>query len=142
MKKTNLALTALAVAMLLVPALAAAGQQPVFDKKTPRNPNDIIYGGRGVTQKSGIACVASLIIPGVGQLINENKPGKALVHFVLGIPVYLAGVIGPVAFIGGLWHVWSGWDALIDRRGGYVDGYVGNPGELMDASLGRISPYC
>lgn len=129
---------ALALMATLGASEALARRNEVFDPKTPKNPNDIIYGGRGVTGKSVAAGIISLILPGVGQLIDEHKPGKAAVHFILGLPVFLGSVIGPGAFVFGLWHIWSGWDALIDRPGGYLDGLVGIPNgsEILDASLG------
>ena len=79
---------ALACAGVLLPAMAGA-EQPVFEKKRPRNPDDIIYGGRGVTDRTIIAGICSVFIPGIGQAINEDRTPKVLVHLALGLPAWL-----------------------------------------------------
>jgi hypothetical protein len=128
-----------ACAAALLPAMAGA-EQAVLDKKNPSNPDDIIYGGRGVTGKSVVGGVCSLIIPGLGQLINEDKTPKCAVHFVLGVPAwfFLSHGVAPVGFLFTLWRIWSGWDAFIDRPGGYGGGLLMDPAEgpILDASLG------
>ncbi len=127
---------------MMLPSLTSAGEK-VFEEKKPRNPNDIIYGGRGVTGKSAVTGIVSLIVPGVGQLINENQGKKVATHFVVGLIGYV-GFAHPVGFVFGLFHLWSGWDALIDRPGGYLDGILQAPGteEILDAGLGMTSASC
>lgn len=109
-----------AVTAVAAPALA---DERVFERKSPRDPNDIIYGGRGVSDHSAVGAVVSLIIPGLGQAINKNKTKKIVTHLVLGA-LYFVGFAHPAGFVFGLFHLWSCWDALIDRPGGYIDGCV------------------
>ena len=53
-----------------------------------------------------IAALCSLLIPGLGQLV-QGRGGKALLHFVL------AAVIWVVSFgmLGWVMHVWSAFEA-------------------------------
>jgi hypothetical protein len=103
-------------------------KEKVFDLKTPSNPNHIVLGGRGVQKRSIVAGVCSLIIPGVGQAINKNKVGKIVVHAVIGLVGIGAGpVTGGWGYGLGIFHLWSGWDALIDRPGGYINQLVDTP---------------
>lgn len=107
----------------------------VTDRKSPSDPNDIIRGGRGVTGNSAVAGLCSLVIPGIGQAINRNPTKKIVTHGLLGL-LWFAGFAHPAGWVFGLWHVWSGWDALIDRPGGYINGAVMAPytHEWLDAS--------
>ena len=116
----------LATAGLAILPGAGFGEERVFERKTPSDPNQIIYGGRGVTDRSALAGLCSLLLPGVGQAVNRNKPEKIIVHGVLGLLSFVA-VFNPVGFVFGVFHVWSCWDALIDRTGGYLGGTVLNP---------------
>ena len=52
------------------------------------------------------AALASLIVPGLGQLL-QGRPGKALLHLVL------AGVLWLVSFglLGWVMHLWSAIEA-------------------------------
>ncbi len=124
---------------VLVPGTARAEEQ-IFDKKSPKNPNDILYGGKGVSERSAIAGIVSFIVPGIGQLINKNKTPKIVTHLVVGALPYLVwfSPLWPLGGVFGLFHLWSGWDALIDRSGGYISGCVGNPesGSWLDAGTG------
>ena len=117
-----------AIAMLLLlAACAAAGpvqaSDRVFDKKSPSDPNDIIYGGRGVSDHSAVAGIVSLFIPGIGQAINKNPTKKVVTHLVIGL-VGFTGFIHPIGFVFAVFHLWSAWDGLIDRPGGYINGCV------------------
>ena len=119
------------VALLLLGSLAVAAgpagaDERVFDKKSPSNPNDIVYGGRGVSDRSAVAGVVSLILPGIGQAINKNEGKKVATHLIVGL-IGFTGFINPLGFIFAVFHLWSGWDALIDRRGGYLNGCVDVP---------------
>ncbi len=61
--------------------------------------------------KTAVAGLTSLLIwPGIGQYLNDNEVKKNWTHAVIGI-------LPP-------FRLWSGWDALIDRRGGRWDGKI------------------
>ena len=71
--------------------------------------NTAVHGE--VTGKSVIAGVCSLLLwPGIGQAVNEGEDNKVITHAVLGLT--------------GIFRLWSGWDALIDRSGGRWDGRI------------------
>ena len=56
------------------------------------------------------AATSGLIWPGIGQAINDNRGPKVLTHALLGLlPPY---------------RIWSAYDALVDRHGGYWDGKI------------------
>lgn len=64
-----------------------------------------------ITGKSVVAGVLSLVVwPGIGQAVNRARGRKVLTHAV-------AGLLPPFRF-------WSGYDALVRRRGGYWDGRI------------------
>ena len=64
-----------------------------------------------ITGKSVLAGATSLIIwPGIGQAINSNPGDKIVTHAVIGL-------FPPFRF-------WSGWDALVNRTGGYWHGRI------------------
>lgn len=64
-----------------------------------------------ITGKSVLAGALSLIIwPGIGQAVNSSQGDKVLTHA-------LVGLIPPFRF-------WSGYDALVRRKGGYWNGKV------------------
>lgn len=127
-------LGAAAVAMLAVMASVGMAQESVFDKKLPSDQNDIIYGGRGVSGTSGVAAVCSFIVPGLGQAVNGNQGKKIIVHLVIGL-LPLIAYVNPAGAVFAIFHIWSAWDALIDRRGGYIDGTVSAPAQGLDAGL-------
>ena len=131
-------LAAAALAAVLLPGVSGA-DEPVLDPKHPRDPNDIVYGGQGVTDHSAIAAVCSLIIPGVGQIINHNESKKVVTHAVIGL-LYFVGFVQPLGFVFGLFHVWSAWDAFIVRKGGYFNGTVEATGAWLDVSCGGHDP--
>ncbi len=63
---------------------------------------------RGKTVVTGL--LSLLVWPGIGQYINGNPPKKNWTHAALGLT--------------GIFQLWSGWDALIDRKGGRWDGKI------------------
>lgn len=64
-----------------------------------------------ITGKTVVSGLASLIIwPGLGQYVNDNETKKNVTHALLGLT--------------GIFRLWSGWDALIDRQGGRWDGKI------------------
>jgi hypothetical protein len=68
-------------------------------------------GKSGISGKSVLAGVLSLIIwPGIGQAVNDEPGKKVLTHGIVGL-------LPPFRF-------WSGYDALVDRHGGYWEGKV------------------
>ncbi|OGH98348.1 MAG: hypothetical protein A2287_05645 [Candidatus Melainabacteria bacterium RIFOXYA12_FULL_32_12] len=64
-----------------------------------------------ISGRSVIAGALSLVVwPGIGQAVNSNKGEKVFTHAVLGLlPPY---------------RVWSCYDAIVDRKGGYWDGRI------------------
>lgn len=62
----------------------------------------------GKTVCSGL--LSLLVWPGIGQYLNDNETKKNVTHAVLGLT--------------GIFRLWSGWDALIDRQGGRWDGKI------------------
>jgi hypothetical protein len=96
MKKTlALALiVALAFSYMPTPAFAA---------------NTAVHGD--ITGKSVCSGLLSLLIwPGIGQYLNDNETEKNWTHAIIGL-------FPPFRF-------WSGWDALIQRKGGRWDGRI------------------
>jgi len=64
-----------------------------------------------ITGKSVLAGVLSLIIwPGIGQAVNQDQGKKVVTHAVVGL-------LPPFRF-------WSGYDALVRRKGGYWQGRI------------------
>ncbi len=64
-----------------------------------------------MTGKTFVRGLASLIIwPGLGQYLNDNETKKNTTHALLGLT--------------GIFRLWSGWDAMIDRSGGRWDGKI------------------
>ncbi len=59
--------------------------------------------------KTVVAGLLSLLLwPGIGQVVNKNTGEKNVTHAIIGFfPPF---------------RLWSGWDALIDRKGGRWDG--------------------
>jgi hypothetical protein len=98
--RTLLLATAMAgVVMLAAPTAALAG-----NSDPPRL-------GAKITPRSVCAGLLSFFIwPGIGQAVNTNKGEKVVTHAVLGL-------VPPFRFF-------SGWDGLVDRRGGYWDGRI------------------
>lgn len=96
MKKLVVVVALVAMAFAVTPA-------PAFAQNTATHGE--------ITGKSVVAGLASLIIwPGLGQFINDNQTKKNVTHAVLGLT--------------GIFRLWSGWDALIQRSGGRWDGKI------------------
>ena len=71
--------------------------------------NTAVHGN--VSGRSIVSGLLSLIVwPGIGQAVNENEDEKVITHAVLGLT--------------GIFRLWSGWDAFIDRSGGRWDGRI------------------
>ena len=64
-----------------------------------------------ISGKSVAAGALSFLVwPGIGQAVNNDSAQKCLAHAVIGIiPIY---------------RFWSGYDALVDRKGGYWQGRI------------------
>ena len=64
-----------------------------------------------ITPKTvGAGALSLLIWPGIGQAVNSSPGDKVLTHA-------LVGLFLPFRF-------WSGYDALVNRKGGYWGGRV------------------
>ena len=64
-----------------------------------------------ITLKTVAGGTLSLLIwPGIGQAMNDNTGDKVLTHALIGL-------LPP-------FRVWSCYDALFDRQGGYWDGKI------------------
>lgn len=96
MKKFATLLIVFALAFALVPSHAFAANTATHGK---------------ITGKSAVAGVTSLLLwPGIGQYLNDNETKKNWTHALIGLfPPF---------------RLWSGWDALIDRKGGRWDGKI------------------
>lgn len=98
MKRTICLLLAI---MLLVPSVCFAA-----DNITTGN----------ITGNTVIAGLCSFVIwPGIGQVINENPAEKCWWHAGLGL-LDLSGI--PIV------RLWSGYDGLVNRHGGYFGGKI------------------
>ena len=69
-------------------------------------------GTRGtITGKTVVGGLLSLIIwPGIGQAMNDTPGNKVATHAIVGL-------LPP-------FRIWSGYDALYNRKGGYWNGKV------------------
>ncbi len=64
-----------------------------------------------ITGKTVVGGLLSLVIwPGIGQAMNSNQGKKVTTHVVIGL-------LPP-------FRIWSGYDALVDRSGGYWNGKI------------------
>lgn len=82
------------------------------EAKDWQGPNDKAPAKSGkVTGKTvGAGALSLLIWPGIGQAVNDNKGSKVATHALLGLlPPY---------------RLWSGYDALVNRQGGYWNGKI------------------
>ena len=71
--------------------------------------NTAVHGE--ISGKSVVSGLLSFFLwPGIGQAVNEGEDDKVITHAVLGLT--------------GIFRIWSGWDALIDRSGGRWDGRI------------------
>ena len=89
--------------MLLVMLVFSAAPSEVFAENTA------VHGE--ITGKSALHGLTSLLIwPGIGQYLNDNQTKKNWTPAILGLT--------------GIFRLWSGWDALVDRQGGRWDGKI------------------
>ena len=71
--------------------------------------NTAVHGD--ITGKSVVHGLSSLLLwPGLGQYLNDEATNKNVTHALLGLT--------------GIFRLWSGWDALIQRKGGRWDGKI------------------
>lgn len=91
-----------------------------------------------------VPAIASFVIPGSGQLVND-QPNKALTHFVVGAALYSAysipyvygsPVISVLPALNLAWSGYSAYDAyqVAERRGGVFNSSL----ELEDQESGSI----
>ncbi len=93
-----------AMALGIVLSMLFTLPQAFADNCCPPSKGDI----RGKTVVSGL--LSLLIWPGIGQAVNDSSGKKVAAHAVLGLlPPY---------------RIWSGYDALVDRKGGYWNGKI------------------
>jgi hypothetical protein len=92
------------VAMLTAAAPAVMADPRAGDSNPPKVSRNI--NGRTI----GAGLLSFFIWPGIGQAVNDNRGRKIGTHAVLGL-------IPPFRF-------WSGYDALVDREGGYWEGRI------------------
>ncbi len=64
-----------------------------------------------VSGKTVLAGICSFLLwPGIGQYINDCQTDKNWTHAVIGLfPLF---------------RFWSGWDAVVERQGGYWKGRI------------------
>ena len=97
MKSALIGLTLLGTLTAMVPQASAENSDP------PRSGH--------ITGRTVVAGVLSFLIwPGIGQAVNSDKGDKVVTHVVVGL-------LPPFRF-------WSGYDALVDRKGGYWNGKI------------------
>ena len=93
------------------------------------------FGASAQTNSALIPGIGSFIIPGLGQLLN-NEMDKAIIHFGVGVAVWTLGFYGsiylpPLAYatpaLGLAWHVYSAFDAYnVAKEQGFTLGLVEN----------------
>ncbi len=99
-----------AMGLLFLSALILTVQAPLLAHAESDNPPPAAQRG-AISGKSVVAGVLSFIVwPGIGQAVNDNPGKKVATHAVFGL-------LPPYRF-------WSGYDALVDRRGGYWNGKI------------------
>jgi hypothetical protein len=87
--------------------LIMSAVSPVWAKKS----SDESRRAGKITGRSVVAGAASFFVwPGIGQAVNDNKGKKVATHAVLGL-------LPPYRF-------WSAYDAVVDRKGGYLEGNI------------------
>lgn len=92
------------VSLMLVGTMVSAVPMSFAGNTDPPKTGKI--SGRSVA--AGV--LSFLIWPGIGQAVNSNKGEKIATHAVIGL-------LPPFRF-------WSGYDALVDRHGGYWNGRI------------------
>jgi hypothetical protein len=88
----------------LAVTLAASVALPCFAKEPVATTGEIT----GKTVGAGL--LSLLIWPGIGQALNSTPGEKVATHAIIGI-------LPPYRF-------WSGYDALVNRKGGYWKGRI------------------
>lgn len=89
--------------LMLLGLLAAATPSALAGGSSPQQ-------GRISGRSVAAGALSLLIWPGIGQAVNSNGGEKVGTHAVLGL-------LPPYRF-------WSGYDALVDRKGGYWKGRI------------------
>jgi len=93
------------------------------------------FGASAQTNQALIPGLGSFVLPGLGQLLNDQMD-KALIHFGVSVAIWTLGFyssiyLPPMAFatpaIGLAWHVFSGFDAYNTAKDqGFTIGLVEN----------------
>lgn len=104
MRRAQALLTAAALAAVL--GTAGMNTAAFADSANPHPPQSGSISGRSVV--GGV--LSFLVWPGIGQAVNSNRAPKVATHAILGL-------LPPYRF-------WSGYDALVDRQGGYWKGRI------------------
>jgi hypothetical protein len=92
------------LALVAAGMLVSSGSAAFADNTDPPHTGKI--SGRSVLG----GALSLLIWPGIGQAVNSNPGKKVATHAVIGL-------FPPFRF-------WSGYDALVDRHGGYWNGKI------------------
>ncbi|MEM0951691.1 MAG: hypothetical protein AAGI66_06060 [Cyanobacteria bacterium P01_H01_bin.74] len=79
---------------------------PSADAKNTHPPKN----GKVTLKTVGAGTLSFLIWPGIGQAVNNTRGQKVASHAIIGLMP--------------LFRFWSGYDALVDRHGGYWDGKI------------------
>jgi len=92
------------LSLILVGSMAATSTSAFAENTDPPHNGHI-------TGRSVVAGLLSLIVwPGIGQAVNADKGTKVATHAVIGLfPPY---------------RFWSGYDGLMNRKGGYWNGKI------------------
>jgi len=89
--------------LLILCGLIGTSTIPAYAENTAKKGN--------ITGKTVLGGVLSLLIwPGIGQAINDNEGKKVATHAIVGL-------IPP-------FRIWSCYDAVVDRQGGYWNGKI------------------
>ncbi len=93
------------------------------------------FGASAQTNDALIPGLSSFVIPGLGQLLNDQMD-KAIIHFGVSVAVWTLGFYGsiflpPLAYatpaLALAWHVFSGFDAYnVAKDQGFTFGAVDN----------------
>ncbi len=93
------------------------------------------FGASAQSNDAVIPGLASFVVPGLGQLLNDQMD-RAIVHFGVSIAIWTLGFYGayylpPLAFatpaLGLVWHIYSGLDAYnVAKDQGFQLGFVEN----------------
>ena len=94
-----------------------------------------MVGAFAQTNDAWIPGIGSFVIPGLGQLLNDQMD-KAMIHFGVSVAVWTLGFYGgiylpPLAFatpaLALVWHIFSGLDAYnVAKVQGFRIGFVDN----------------